>query len=160
VLLGAAIPGAPHAASCGLFCTDLIEHGSTVYFSQIVHVELPQAFRRLATTTANLPADVRQTYSLDDWGRNPAVRSGWLEVGRTEVERLLTGFYRVIELPWRRSIWEVSPTLMARYSLQSLDATHVATAVAYELRDLATVDDAYRRVSELRLHLIRDPAGR
>ncbi len=55
---------------------------------------------------------------------------------------------------YRLGAWDRDPA--ARHRLRSHDALHVATALAAGVPDFATVDADFRRVSALRLHLLRD----
>jgi predicted nucleic acid-binding protein len=158
VLVTAIIRDTPHHTSCAEFCARLIGADSRIYLSQLVRVELPQAFRVLATKKTNLPAHVRLQHRLDDWGTDPAVRRAWLALGISEFEALLQRFYEAYELPWDMQIWQASLQIIEQYGLQSLDATHVATAQRYGLRDLAAVDNDFQRVPALDFWLIRNPA--
>ena len=54
------------------------------------------------------------------------------------------------------NIWRVGVSIIRQYSLQTMDAMHVATAQLYGLRDLAAVDDDYRRVPTITFWRIRD----
>jgi predicted nucleic acid-binding protein len=45
---------------------------------------------------------------------------------------------------------------MCRDHLKSYDAYHAATALALGVRDFATVDADFTRVTELTVHLLRD----
>jgi predicted nucleic acid-binding protein len=157
VLLAAVIQGAPHARACDDFCAELIAAGSYVHFSQLVRLELPQALRKLATRPTNLPAAVRTRHRLDDWGTDPAVREAWLQFGIGEFEALLVRFHEVFELPWSAATWRASIPIITQYSLQTIDATHVATAQEYGIQDFAAVDTDFRRVQGLTFWLVRDP---
>jgi predicted nucleic acid-binding protein len=157
VLVTAAIHGAPHARAAAAFCAGLVHAQSYVYFSQLVWIEVPQALRKLATRPGNLAPSIRTQYRLDDWGTDPTVRDRWLRHGIAEIEALVTRFREAFELPWNRSVWTASLQVVVQHSLQTLDATHVATAQDIGLQGFAAVDGDFDRVSSLTLWRIRDP---
>jgi len=155
VIVAATIIGSPLSTASGTFCTSLEDHGTRIYFSQVLRIEFSQAIRNLATRRTQLPEEVRREHGLDDWERNDVIRQRWMRFGISQLETFLDGF-EVIELPFVTGIWEQSIEIMALDQLKSLDAIHIATARAYGLRHFATLDNDFNRVSDLRVWLIRD----
>lgn len=73
-----------------------------------------------------------------------------------QVEAFLRRFTEIVELPLTAPILTTSITVMARYRPRSYDAVHVASALSVGIADFASVDADFRRVSNLRLRLLRD----
>lgn len=157
VAVAAIVPGIPHSAASAAFCDGLAAQHSSVYFSQIVRLELSQAVRNLATRPGQVPFDMWSNFPLAQWGASPLVRQRWLEFGSRQFESLIRRFALAVEIPFDVSIWHDSVGVMAAYGLRSLDAIHVATARRQGLRHLATLDDDFRRVRDLDVWLLRDP---
>jgi predicted nucleic acid-binding protein len=158
LVIAAMITGAPHCTASAAFCARLAQYNSSVYFSQVLRLELASGLRRLATTQTNLPAAVRQRYQLDDWGRDSQVRQRWLAFGMREFEVFLGQFEEVLEVPLSLGACQRSVAIMARDGLNAFDALHVATADELGLQAFAAADDDFKRCGHLRFQLIRDPA--
>ncbi len=156
LVIATIVPGLPHARASDAFCTQLAHQGSRIGFSQILRLELSRAIRNLASRRGQLPLNTQQSYRLDEWDTNVAVRQRWMTAGRQKFEAFLDRFDGVAELPFHTAIWEQSVAIMALRQLRSLDAVHVATAHAYGLRHFATLDDDFNRVQNLHIWLIRD----
>jgi predicted nucleic acid-binding protein len=156
VIAAAIVPGLPHAAACASFCRDLVADGTTIYFSRIVRLEFGQLWSRLPTSQY-LPSDVQRRFYLGAWSKDPTVRLRWMAHGVSELERLLGGFNETFELPFDLTTWRASIDVMARHRLRSHDALHIASALAVRVNDVATLDDHFRRVSNLRVWLLHAP---
>ena len=159
VVIAAVVPGILFSRGSIDFCNRLISQQTTVYFSQILRLELTEAVRKVATIPGRAPAGLRQHFRLDDWERDPSVRREWFQFGVQEFDALFSQFAEVYELPFDRSIWLRSVEIMAERQLRSHDAVHLATAYEYRLTCFATTDDEFRKVPDLDVRLIRDPAG-
>lgn len=66
VVVKAIVGGMDHSTACLRFCSELAQHESRVYFSQILRLEFSQAFKQLATK-AQLPESIRDVFGLDQW---------------------------------------------------------------------------------------------
>jgi predicted nucleic acid-binding protein len=158
IVLTALLPGLAHSGPGLQFCEQLARQGSTVYFSQLLRLEIAQALRNVATRSpAQLSVHLRQQFQLDPWSAREDVRRGWMTYGRGQLEAFIQQFVEVIELPFDRATWEHSIDLMCRYQLKSYDAVHVARAEQYGLQHVATTDREYLVVQSPRIWLIRDP---
>ncbi len=155
-VVAAIVQGSTHSTASAAFCAALIEHGSRVYFSQLLRLELAEAIRRLATKQS-LPVDLRNDFHLDTWGTNLFVRQRWMDFGIRQFDDLLDRFAETFELPIRPRTWRSSLSAMVDSQLRAYDAIHVATAREYRIRHLATADRDYRNVSDLRIWLTQDP---
>lgn len=160
IIIATMLPGLPNALASETFCTQLVRHGSHIYFSQILRLELSQAIRNLASRRGQLPLAIQREYQLDQWESNVAVRHHWMGAGKQKFDAFLASFSEAIELPFETEIWERSVEIIARNQLKSLDAVHIATARAYGLRHVATLDDDFNRIADLRVWLIRDDDNR
>lgn len=154
VIVAAIIGGDPHSLACASYCADLAANNSAIYFSELVRLEVAHVIRRLATTNA-APPHLHQHYRLGRFSANRAVRQQWIDFGMEEFDTLLRTFSIVYEVPYQRAIWQHAVQLMALHNLRSYDAAHVATALAADVADFASVDSDYVRVSALRIHIIR-----
>jgi predicted nucleic acid-binding protein len=134
-----------------------LSRNATVYFSQILRLELTEAIRKVATIPGRAPATLRQDFRLGDWERDSSVRRDWFHFGVQEFDSLFSQFAEVYELPFDRSIWLRSVEVMAERQLRSHDAIHLATAYENRLTCFATTDDEFRKVPDLDIRLIRDP---
>lgn len=143
-----------HAQESIAFCQRLVSKGTNVVFSTILRVELTQALGKLPLRD-QLSADTSQTHRLDIWNRHERVRREWMSAGIDRFARLPGQFPRAIEVQLTLPIWYDSIDVMTRHRLRSLDAVHVATARAAGLRDLATLDDHFRRVTLLTVWQMR-----
>lgn len=155
VTAGAVLAGTRHSEAALAFCRQLAENGNRVFFSQILRLEFSEAIRRVAQR-GELPGDTMREWELDRWDRSMRVRERWLSFGVEQLEALLAEFREVLELPFLLETWQASIDVMAKYGLRSLDAVHVATAMATGLSDLATIDRHLSRVADLRVWLVRD----
>ncbi len=156
-VVAAIVQGSHHSVPSAAFCSQLINHGSRVYFSQLLRLELAEAIRKLATKTESLPADLRRDYQLDAWGTNFLVRQRWMDFGVQQLEALLDRFAETFELPIRPRTWRSSLSVMVDHQLRAYDAIHVATAREHHIRHIATADGHYRNVADLRVWLTQDP---
>ncbi len=162
LVVAAIVRGSDHSRASADFCAQLAERGSRVYFSQVLRLELAEAVRRLAADpkrAARLPPDLRREYQLGQWGTNLFVRQRWMDFGVQQLDALLDRFAEAFELPFRPKVWRSSLAVIVDHQLRSLDAIHVATAREYRIRHLATTDDDFSRVTDLRVWLLRDPAA-
>jgi predicted nucleic acid-binding protein len=100
VIVAALFTGTPDAEACLSYCRALANADSKVYVSQVMRLDLARALRRLATKPDKVPAELRQEYKLDDWGRNPLIRQRWLRHAVRELDALLRQFGSVAELPF------------------------------------------------------------
>lgn len=154
----ALFPGLAHGAASAAFCTAVAEQGGHAAFSQILWIEFTQALTNAARGT-ELSPQLRRRFRLARWSTNPEVRARWLENGLHELEVFLQAFAEVVEVPLRRSIWIASVDVVAQTQLRSHDAIHVATAREAGVADFVTVDAHFRRITDLRVHVIRDGAA-
>lgn len=157
LVVAAVIDSHVHHAASIAFCTRLIDARSHVRFSIILRLEFAQVLVKLAKDPQR-PAALRRGYRLDRWDARESVRERWLTFGFSRFDALMARFDAVSEVAFDLPIWEASLDVMARHRLRSHDAIHVATARAGGVRDLATLDDDFRRVPDLRVWLIRDAA--
>jgi predicted nucleic acid-binding protein len=155
VLVTALESSIPNYQASATFCQQLVEQGSRVVISQVVRIEFAQAWFRLPANPYLKPETVRQ-YRLGAWDRNATVREAWLTFGLASLDQLLSRFADLIEVPLNQPIIAAVVPLMARYRLRSLDAVHVATAISTGIVDVASVDEDFRRVPNIRLTLLRD----
>jgi predicted nucleic acid-binding protein len=158
VVIAAVVPDILYSTGSIEFCDQLIARRSTIYFSQILRLEMTEAVRKVATIPGRAPANLREDFRLDDWERDPSVRRQWFHFGVQEFEALFARFAEVYELPFDRSIWLRSVEIMADRQLRSHDAIHLATAYEYRLPCFATTDDEFLKIPDLDIRLIRDPA--
>lgn len=147
--------GIPHHRACREYCDHLVRSGRRVVISQILRIEFAQTWYRMPATSYVQPQVVR-AFRLGAWDREAAVREKWMAYGFTLLDGLVAGFAGNLELPIDESVIAASVQIMARHRLRSHDAIHVATALAAGVPDFASVDGDFRRVSALRLHLLRD----
>lgn len=83
IVLAALLPGLAHSGPGLQFCDQLARQGSTVYFSQLLRLEIAQALRNVATRMpAQLSAHLRQQFRLDHWSIREDVRRGWMTYGQ------------------------------------------------------------------------------
>jgi len=108
LVIATIVPGLPHARASDAFCTQLARQGSRIGFSQILRLELSRAIRNLASRRGQLPLNTQQSYRLDEWDTNVAVRQRWMTAGRQKFEAFLDRFDEVAELPFHTAIWEQS----------------------------------------------------
>jgi predicted nucleic acid-binding protein len=153
VVVAAIIDGHVHQPRSVAFCARLIAAGSDVNTSEILRLELSQALAQLPHDPG-LSTDLRRAYRLRRWATSVEVRQRWLTAGVRRVSGLMSQFAHVTEVPFDRTIWEVSLGIMAQLQLRSHDAIHVATARGIGVRDFATLDGHFRRVPDLRLWLV------
>jgi predicted nucleic acid-binding protein len=156
VVVGAIIAGTPHSERARQALTEWANTGGSVYFSQILRAELSQALRNLASRPGQVPQDTREQFRLDSWSTESAVRERWLQHGVSKFRGFVASFDEVFELPFTTQIWNDSLRVIIDSGLQSIDAIHVATATRNGIRTLATLDDHFRRVPDLRVWLLRD----
>lgn len=156
VVAAAMVPGLPHAAACAAFCGQLAAEGTIVYYSRIVRLEFGQVWSRLPFSTYLSPEMQRRFY-LGAWDKDPAVRTRWMAHGVDELDRFFAEFDETFELPFDLTTWRASIDIMGRHRLRAHDAMHVASARAARVADVATLDDHFRRVSDLRIHLLHRP---
>lgn len=149
------LDGLPDSTACAAFCARLVHDNSRVCFSQILRLEIAEAFRKLASRQ-QLPDTLRQEYQLADWAINPLVRQQWMAFGMGQFAAFIGAFYQVSELPFRIRMWHRSVQIMATYGLGSHDAVHVATALQNGVQVFATADKHFNRVDTLDVRLIRD----
>lgn len=159
ILVAAIVSGSDNSTSAREYCMHLVTTRSNVYYSKIVRLEVSQAILRLATSATRLPADIRDRHGLDRWDFDFLVRHRWMEYGIREFERIRSDFAHVYEYPFDDEIWRRSIHIMSHYRLRSLDAIHVATAQQLGIGDFATSDADFRRIDNLNVTLIRDPAA-
>ena len=156
VVVTAMVPGIPHHGACAAFCEALRQERTRVVYSQLLRLEFIQVWFRLPAGSYLSTEDVK-IHRLRAWDRSPTVRAAWMTHGIEQLERFLDRFGEILELPFNLAVWRASVNVMARHRLRSNDAAHVATARIAGLTDLATVDDDFRRATDLRLWLLRDP---
>ena len=158
VAASALIAGVAHHAACAAFCNRFAADDCTVYFSQLLRLEIAQTLQNFAARNkgAQLPESVRRQHDIGQWTTSFEVRWRWLLHGLNRLNALLARFAHTVELPIQARLWEDSIELMARWQLGSNDALHVATARAYGLRYFATTDRGFRDVPTPMIWLIRD----
>lgn len=157
VVAATVIAGSPHHLAARAFCDEIVRSELNVYISQFLSLELLQAIRTIATDPAALPEITRRCHRLERWGVDLDVREAWMDYGVREYDALCQSFVNFFEIPMRSEDWRNSIALMCQYHLKSYDACHAATALALGVHDLATIDAHFTRVSELTVHLIRNP---
>lgn len=155
LVVAAMLDGLPDSIACTAFCARLVRENSRVYFSQILRLEIAEAFRKLASRQ-QLPENLRQEYQLADWVTHPFVRRRWMTFGLGQFETFSDAFYQVSELPFGIGVWRRSVQIMADYRLGSHDAVHVATALQSGVHLFATADRHFNRVDALDVRMIRD----
>jgi predicted nucleic acid-binding protein len=155
LVVAAMLDGLPDSTACSAFCARLVRGNSRVYFSQILRLEIAEAFRKLASRQ-QLPESLRLEYQLADWATHPHVRQQWMAFGMGQFAVFIGKFYQVSELPFRIRMWRRSVQIMAEYGLGSHDAVHVATALQNGVQIFATSDKHFNRVDALDIRLIRD----
>jgi len=156
VVIAAVIPGILYWQSATELCDQLIAQRSTIYFSQVLRLELTEAVRKVATIPGRAPEALRQRFRLGDWERDHSVRRHWFNFGVGEFEALFERFAEVYELPFDRTIWLRSVEIMAAHQLRSHDSIHLATAYENRLTCLATTDDEFLKIPDLDIRLVRD----
>lgn len=159
VLVEAMFSGLPHYEASDAFCARVANDGNRIYFSQLLRLEVGEAVRRLATKQ-QLPLLLRQQHGLDEWATSEAIRREWMSFGLHQFERLLANFSEAIEVPFRAALWRRSIDLIGRYGLRASDAVHAATALQEGLEVFATNDGDFRRVTLLRVMIVRDEYDR
>jgi predicted nucleic acid-binding protein len=153
-VVNAVIQQVEHSDACLEATERLIQAESSVYFSYVLRVEFAQALRRLATKR-RLPDEFSQQFGLDRW-EDVSVRRRWFEYGFVQLNAFLRLLPEVVELPLQRTLLDGSVQYMARYSLGSLDAVHLATALHYGIPTFWTCDDHFQRVDEIDVHIFRN----
>lgn len=151
----AMIPAIPHHQACDRFVAELVERETLVVFSYLLRLEFAQFWYQLPRSPY-LDADTVRMFRLGAWDRNTGVRERWMAEGVSRFAVFPFRFRRVIEVPLDVPTWSAGVELMGRYRLRSQDALHAATALSAGIVNLASVDDDFRRVPNLRLHLLRD----
>ncbi len=157
VIVASLVAGLPNSTASHTFLETLVANDSRVYFSQILRVELAEAFRRLAKR-AQIPSHIRQQFLFDQWDQNVLVRQRWMAFSMREFQLLLSRFSEVYELPITTHTWERSIDIIAVEQFRSIDAIHLATARQHGLRHLVTLDDHFTRATDLEVWLLRDQA--
>ncbi|HUG60949.1 MAG TPA: type II toxin-antitoxin system VapC family toxin [Methylomirabilota bacterium] len=155
VAVAALFPRIAHHRACAGFCDALEADGVRVVCSHLLHLEFVQTWFRLPQSPY-LDAETIRRARLGAWDRSLEVRERWMAEGVARLDAFLARFANVVEIPFDLDVWRASAGLMARYRLRSHDAAHAATALSVGVLDFATADDDFRRVPNLRLHLLRD----
>ncbi|MCA1669091.1 MAG: PIN domain-containing protein [Thermomicrobia bacterium] len=155
LVIAAMLDGLPDSTASAAFCARLVRDNSRVCFSQVLRLEIAEAFRKLASRQ-QLPESLRQEYHLGDWATRPRVRQRWMAFGLGQFAIFLNAFYQVSEIPFGIQVWHHSVKIMAEYGLGSHDAAHVATALQSGVHLFATADKHLNRVDRLDIRLIRD----
>lgn len=151
----AMIPAIPHHRACEQFLAEVAERETLVVFSQVLRLEFAQFWYQLPRS-AYLDAETVRAFRLGAWDRSTGVRERWMAEGVSRFAVFPFRFRRVVEIPLDVPTWSAGVELMGRHRLRSHDAVHAATALSVGVLDFATVDDDFRRVPNLRLHLLRD----
>ena len=155
LVVAAMLDGLPDSTASAAFCARLVDTNSRVCFSQILRLEIAEAFRKLASRQ-QLPESLRQEYQLSDWATHPRIRQRWMAFGLGQFAIFLDAFYQVSEIPFGIQVWRHSVEIMADYGLGSHDAVHVATALQSGVHIFATSDKHFNRVDMLDIRLIHD----
>jgi predicted nucleic acid-binding protein len=151
-IVNAVFQNLPGSSACIRATDKVILNQSVIYCSELLRLEYAQALRRLATKR-RLPQEFHVRFELDRWA-DANIRHRWLEYGLSELESYLRGLPTVIELPYTTHLFRATATYMAEYSLGSLDAVHLATALHYEIPVFWTCDDHFDRVDEIYVEII------
>jgi len=85
IVIATIVPGLPNARASDAFCTQLVQQGSRIGFSQILRLELSQAIRNLASRQGQLPLSTQQQYRLDEWDTQRRCPATVDECGDAEV---------------------------------------------------------------------------
>ncbi len=156
----ALIAGVAHHEPSRLFCARLAAHGTRVYYSQLLRLEVAQALRNLVLRRpSQLSAGIRQEYDLDQWEASAEVREAWLRFGQAQLEAFFDQFRETVEVPMRLGARTLAHChlLMGRYNLKSYDAFHLVVANERGIGDFVTADREFRYVDTPRIWLTRDP---
>jgi predicted nucleic acid-binding protein len=154
LVVNAVIHGLQNSESCRLACSRLLTSGSRVFYSQVLRIEYMQAIRRLATKR-QLPTYLYDEFELSRWSERD-VRERWMFSGFDQLRAFLGAFPMSVELALNDVIVREALGLMGRYSLGSLDAVHLATALHYEIPVFWTCDDHFQWVDDLVVEIIRE----
>jgi predicted nucleic acid-binding protein len=156
----ALIAGIAHANASRAFCAQLAAHGTRVYFSPMLRLEVAQTLRNLVVRRPpQLPDQLRQDYGLAQWETTEDIRETWYRFGHLQLEAFFDQFRETVEVPFRLRDHTLADchTLMVRYNLKSYDALHLAIANEQRLDHFVTADREFRGVSIPRIWLTRDP---
>ena len=156
----ALIAGIAHANASRAFCAQLAAHGTRIYFSPMLRLEVAQTLRNLVVRRPSQLSDqIRQDYGLAQWETSDEIRQTWYHFGRSQLEAFLDQFRETVEIPLHLRVHTLADcqTLMVRYNLKSYDALHLAIANEQGINHFVTADREFRSVSAPRVWLTRDP---
>jgi len=147
VLINYVIDSEPHHGRTRSFFRDLeARGGTTLYVSSLTWLEIAHAITREGFRR-RLESDVQRRFRLDQW-RNEQVRETYVQTFLGWLEGLLNQF-EWNEVFVTDQIRVASVPIMTRHRLSSQDACHVACAWQEGVQDLASFDEAFRRVDGL-----------
>jgi len=152
IFVGAVVQGPADSAACLEFVDGLRDANAQVVYSELVRLEFANAVAEIARSDrrrAELPEEMVKEYDLENWSRDQAVRSRWLQFGMGELDSLLGSFYVDEEVPMDDLVLGNALDMMIEHNLRSYDAVHVATARLQSVRHLATCDGAFQNAAPL-----------
>lgn len=137
----------PFHGRCVPFLDKVRRRGRTTIFlsslswTEFVHVIRKETFRR------DLPDELQQQLSVSQW-QDPSVRERYIDFFLALFQRLIDHFDWA-EVPVTSTVRARSVALIKQFNLDTQDAIHVASAFESGVLDLASFDEAYRRVDGL-----------
>jgi predicted nucleic acid-binding protein len=131
------------------YLDSLLREGVRVFVSDLVRIELAQAFKAIANDTGAIAGRERRRWRLQRWGDLQQVREDWYAHCFTNYDQLLVQFLAAEEVAFNRNILESAITLMAAFQIDSHDAIHIATALAVGASTLATLDADFMRLATI-----------
>lgn len=149
VIIAALVDTQPRYARCKAFIERLATSGHvTICLSSLSWLEFGHAVMRENFRRA-LPSIRRRRLRPEHW-EQPMIRRAYLQALFAELDTLLAQL-KWLEIPLTRSVRVAAVRFMADYALGSQDAVHLASAGEVGARDLASLDQKFRRVNGLYL---------
>jgi len=143
------VAGEKYHEACLDFATRLLSARSTIVHSSVLKVEYLNVWRKLIQRGL-LPPEPSGQLQLKLG--IPEERPHWFRVAEMLLMRFLAQFPRR-EVRVNQRVLKSMVRLMGTYNLRSLDAVQIASAFDVQCRDIASLDEDFRRVDEIRLWL-------
>jgi len=138
----------PHYQRARTLFRRLAETGTVLYLSSLSWIEFAHVVSR-ERFRQRLTAAERRQYGLDRW-ESSETRQAYLGALSGAVQGMLD-YFRWEEIPLNTDVRVLALDYMARYALGRHDAAHLASATYAQVSDLASFDEAFRRVDGLAL---------
>jgi len=138
----------PHHLRCREFIERLTSHGTRLFVSPLLWLEFLNAVSREAFRQ-RLSDEFCGRYRLERWQR-PITRQVYLD---EMVHRLddLIGHFEWFEVGLTPAIRAEAYNHVTNFNLRPIDAAHLATARSVGVNEIASLDEAFRRVNDLEL---------